>query len=195
MKPRTLDRIAYLVIAIAVLALGAIAANAGEAKWHTNATAAAINFAPTPGGWNVDMLRVVSDTPGSVLTCYTRSAKTVTTAAPTNGQSAITVALGTGISSNDAVIYMHATGAIHYSLVTTNTATSVTLGTALTAAGAIGDAIYELGTYTIMSVGSNTVELTGGDIISIPGDSPARFTLTGTAAATGGAKLLINTDR
>lgn len=174
-----------------VLAVGVWAA---ESQYDTGTTSAEVAFGDSPAGYLVRSLYAKSDTAASTADFWTRKSKTTVGAAATNAATVIVLANSgaTAITTNDYVIYEHASGKLHPSTVSAATTTNITLGTALTVAGAATDKVWGLQKSFVLPVGNGTLNPAGGYIYAVPGGSPL---VVSVGTATAAVSVAVSVDR
>jgi hypothetical protein len=174
--------ISGLLIA-AFFAVLAPSVQAGQSKYASHATAAALNFGPSPyGQQEVSAIFAKSDKATAAVKLYMKGGaeKALITAAPTSG--AVTVSIsnsGNAFTTNDLVVYVHGDGTLLYTTVSGNTTDTVTMATGLTQAGAVGDALYELTQQGEFSLGTTALNEGGHTLWVVPADSPLRVLADG----------------
>lgn len=183
-----------MFVLIVLLTAMAMPAFAQETKYAAGATSAAVTFAPgSLGRTLVKAVAATTDKAGGVVKFYARGGaeKVLPSATPTNGAFVIDlVNTGYAFTNGDVVVYVHANGVCDRTTIADASLTNVTLTAAITAAGATGDALYELTQQGQMlvgmlgtGVGTNDVLNVSGDVLfASPMDSPLYVVLDGTAA-------------
>ena len=185
-----------MVVIIAVIAALCmpVPTHAGETKYNTGTTSATALFGPGTGQTVVKSLYATCDKEDGAAKFYVwnQVASVSPSAAPTNGQSVITLTnTGLPLTTNDLAVYKFVSGAVLYRTISAATTSNVTLNAALDAAGSTSDKVYELtqGGQIVVglngaAVGTNhSVLADGGDVFTTPGGSPLYVVLDGTSNA------------
>jgi hypothetical protein len=184
------------VLLMVMAVLGWVAAGialAGETKYATGTSSAAVTFGPQTGQQVVKSLYATSDKEDGAAKFYvwnqvaTKSPAT----APTNGQVLLTLNnIGLVLTTNDVVVYSHSTGTAVYRTISSSSTGTVTLSSGLTEAGTTDDRIYELTQggqivvgYDGATVGTADGLPTAGDVFATPGGSPLYVLLDATSNA------------
>jgi hypothetical protein len=156
----------------------------GEPKYDTGTTAAEVTYGPTAGYMRLTSLLAQGDDSTSTIKFYAwnQAAWKAPTANATNGATVISVSnAGLTLTTNDIVVYVHASGAYEAAATVTNaTTTNVTLSAAITAAGASGDKIYELSQNWQVNNSTVAVQVAGSQIYDAIG--PVYIVASGTGA-------------
>ena len=178
------------IVAVLIIAMIGGAFAEPESKYAAGTTSAAVTFGPSQGRTVVSHVHAVSDKLGAVCKIYSRggSGKTAcTTAAAVSATHVPITNTGVGLTTNDAVVIVHATGNVEYRTLTGyNSATNVTLSSGLTYAITTSDFIYELAQGAEMLVGgfgtgagTNDTLTVSGQVYASPGDSPVYIVVDG----------------
>lgn len=184
------------LIVCAALVAGVSFAGSLESKYDADASAvSAVVFGPAANGGQlvVKAMSAVSTGTAATVKYYARTgSKVAPTVAPTNGNTVILVANTDNVlTTNDLVAYVHKGGAVDYTTVSANSATSVTLAAGITEDGAEGDYIYELSLQGQRNLGAAAVDIAGDAIFATPSDSPLRVLNDGT----GGNSLTVTVQK
>jgi hypothetical protein len=159
-----------------------------------------VTFGPSPSAWKITGIHAKGDTNLAAVAIYARTSTTrryAPTETPTNGQTVIAVAnlaYTTDLnkmSNADHVVYAHADGTLLKTTLSAASTGTVTLATALTKAGAAGDAIYEIKQAFQIEVGTTALNQYGGHVFAVPWDSPCYVLLSSGTNAT----LGVTSDR
>jgi hypothetical protein len=191
-----MDRVWVVAIVIVAALLMGASAYAQESAYASGTTSAALTFGPGPARTVVDSVYATTDKENGAVAIYARGSfgKAAPTSSPTNGADVVSVAnanfaVAAGLTTNDSVVYVHANGTCAYRTISAATASTVTLSSALTTAGASGDYLYEVtqqGSIVVgfdgADAGTNDTLVTSGKVFVTPADSPLYMVLDGTAA-------------
>ena len=181
-----------LFIAMLTLLLVGSMVFAGESRYASGTTSAAVTFGPQSSQSVIKSLYATTDKAGGTAKLYAwdQVATLTPTAAPTNGATVIAVANSAGaLTTNDMVVYVHDTGTVEYRTISASSTNSVTISSALTEAGTTGDRIYELAQVAQLDfdssgagVGTNKYGSFSGDAVYVsPGGSPIYAVVDGTS--------------
>jgi hypothetical protein len=181
---------AAIVALLTILVVGGAFAEP-ESKYATGTTSAAVTFGPSQGRPVIKHIHAVSDKLGAVCKIYAKGGvgKVKCTSAASASATHIPITnTGVGLTTNDPVVVVHATGNIEYRTLTGyNSATNVTLSSGLTYALTTSDYIYELAQGAEMLVGgfgtgagTNDTFTATGEVYAGPGDSPLYVVVDGT---------------
>jgi hypothetical protein len=192
---RIMKRYRMYVVFTAMIGLLAFlgAAMAGETKFATGTSSAALTFAAGNGQTKVGGLYATSDKEDAAVKFYSwnQVATLMPTTAPASGATTVAVANASyALTNDDVVVYQHVTGTAVYRSISSATATTVVLNAALTEAGSTSDRIFELtqgGQITVgydgTTVGASDGLAVGGTVYTTPGGSPLYMVLDGTSNA------------
>lgn len=186
--------------ALAILPALVVFAQAGETKYASGTTSAAVTFAPAAGVRTVESVYATTDKENGAVKFYVwnQVAKYSPTVAQSVATSIVYVANSANtLTTNDAIVVVHASGAADYRTVSANTTTNMTLSSNLSAALTTAGKIYELtqgGEIVVgfdgAATGTNDTLVTSGNVFCTPGGSPLYVVLDGT----GTAKLQVTVD-
>ena len=196
MKYREFSLIVRLVVIaiVCIMVLAPATLLAGESKYATHATAAALTFGPQTGQTVVKCVCATTDKEDGAVKFYdwNEVATVSPTTAPTNLQTVIPISNSAyTYTTNDTCVYEFASGAVLYRTISAATTSNVTINTALNAAGSTTDRLYELSQggqivvgFDGANSGTNDSINVAGDVYITPGGSPLYVVLDGTAACT-----------
>jgi len=182
--------VAWLIVALLAfgLAVGVFAAQETAYSASTTSTSPAVTFGPGTGRTVVESVSASCDVALGAIRIYARGGAGRVNCAATNAISGTTniVVVNTdyGLTNDDMVVYVHATGTAEQRTISVATTTNVTLTAAISSATASGDAIYEVtlqGKIVVAAqdagVGTNTLYNQSGSVFASPGESPLYITL------------------
>jgi hypothetical protein len=176
-----------LLTAFIFAMLAAFSATAAETKFVSSTGTVYLAFGPDQfSGQEITAVLAKSDSTGGAVKYYTvgGAGKKAITSASTSGAVAVNfVNTGNLITTNDFVVYWHASGAVVGGLVTANTATSATINVGISTTGTTNDAIYEVTQRGEINTGTTALNLAGFTVFAVPPGSPALFSYIGTNTA------------
>lgn len=134
-----------MVLSIVILVC-VVAVQAGETKYASGTTSAAVNFSPSAGMDTIKSIYATTDLAGGTVKIYAWNK--VKTQSPTTAPAATNLIdidnSDTQLDTSDYVMYVHADGTLDYRTVSSSTASNVTLNAVLSQTGSVSDRLYEL---------------------------------------------------
>jgi len=133
------------LVALLVLAIFSIV-YAGESKYASGTTSAAVTFGPSTSQMTLTGLYAVTDKATASLKLYAWDK--VKPESPTTAPAATNIIYvsnsDTQYTTSDKLVYVHSDGTPDYRTVSSATASNVTLNAAISQAGSTSDKLYEL---------------------------------------------------
>lgn len=184
------------LMAVAIVGLVCVvAALAGETKYASGTTSAAVTFGPGSGVTSVKTAYCTTDKSGATLKFYARTGKqfNVNSAYPAAAATNFYVTNGDyDLTNSDTIAYVHKDGTAEFRTISTASTSNCTLTAGLTYAGTNGDWVVEMslqgapGFSTAGAAAGSTnvyASFEGDSVFDTPGHSPLYGVLDGTSNA------------
>jgi type II secretory pathway pseudopilin PulG len=136
-----------LLIVIAIVAMVTVAclpALAGETKYATGTTSAAVVLGAPGQRETVRSIYSTTDKAGGVVKLYAWNANAAIAPSAAPAATNLIACVNATLTTNDLAVYVHADGTMDYRTVSAASTTNVTLNTAISKAGSTSDRMYEL---------------------------------------------------
>lgn len=175
MRKRT---ILFVTLLLALLSAGVLIA--AQTKSDSDAAGVSIVvFGAKDRPQVVKSIYAKSATSTATLVFYTKTGSAAQIGIASTNAATTIFFTNTQVTNDDFVVYQHSGGAVFESLVTSATATSALLATALSTAGTTSDYVYEVTENGTIYIANTAFNQDGPVMYAIPANSPLYIVCTG----------------